>query len=85
MSFKRKIDHTGRITLPSELLEKFNLKSDDYVEVSSNKTNITIRRFQPEFACVVTGEITDKGIMIGNAFISYKGLEIIEEEKKKNR
>lgn len=79
----RKIDHTGRITLPSELLKKFHLKKDDMVEVTHNKTYILIRKFKPEYVCVVTGKITDKGQMYGDAFISNEGLKIIEAQLKK--
>ncbi|MEB6550214.1 AbrB/MazE/SpoVT family DNA-binding domain-containing protein [Heyndrickxia sporothermodurans] len=81
--FKRKVDYSGRITLPSELCTKFDLKKNDMVEVSHNQTHILIRKFQPEYVCVITGKVTDKGKMIGNAFISNEGLNLIKEALKK--
>ncbi|HZH61501.1 MAG TPA: AbrB/MazE/SpoVT family DNA-binding domain-containing protein [Metabacillus sp.] len=83
MSFLRKVDYTGRITLPSELCEKFSIRKDDIVEITHNSSHILIKKYQPEFVCVVTGEITGQGRYIGNAFISDKGLKMIEESMKK--
>lgn len=73
----RKVDHTGRITLPSELLEKFQIKKDDVVEVTNNNQYILIKKYQPEYVCAITGKITDKGSWIGNAFISNEGIQKI--------
>lgn len=84
----RKVDYTGRITLPSELCEKFNIKKDDVVEVTNNNEYILIKKYQPEFVCVITGKITDQGMKVGNSFISEDGikliLETLEEEKKES-
>lgn len=79
MKAKRKIDHQGRVTIPSELLETFQLKKNDIVEFTNNEEYILLKKYHPEFVCSVTGKITDDGEMIGNAFISSEGLKIIKE------
>jgi AbrB family transcriptional regulator, transcriptional pleiotropic regulator of transition state genes len=79
MGFKRKVDYTGRITLPSELCEKFDIKKDDLVDVSNNDEFILIKKYQAEFVCVITGKVTDQGKKIGNAFISNEGLKMLSK------
>jgi AbrB family transcriptional regulator, transcriptional pleiotropic regulator of transition state genes len=84
---KRKVDHQGRITLPTELCGKFHLKKDDVVDVTSNEEYILIKKHQPEFVCVITGKITDKWHQIGNGVISEEGIELIlnfMKEKKED-
>lgn len=81
--YTRKVDHQARITLPSDLCEKFNIKKDDVVEVTNNEQYILIKKYQPEYVCVITGKITDDGRKIGNAFISTEGLKLILKELEK--
>ena len=81
--YTRKVDYTGRITLPSDLLDIFDIKKDDIVQVDKSDTHIIIKKHQPEFVCVVTGKITDKGKKIGKAFISEEGLKEISMEFQK--
>ncbi|WP_412530633.1 AbrB/MazE/SpoVT family DNA-binding domain-containing protein (plasmid) [Bacillus thuringiensis] len=82
MTLLKKIDHTGRITLPKDLCGKFGLKKDDQVEITHDEQFIKIRKHQPEFVCAVTGKITDQGQTIGNAFISFEGIEQILQEQE---
>ena len=44
MGFRRKVDYTGRITLPSELCKKFDIKKDDMVDVTNNEKYILIKK-----------------------------------------
>lgn len=78
----RKVDNNGRITLPNELCEKFNIKYNDIIEVSNNKQHILIKKYQPEYVCAITGKITDQGQVFGNSFISNEGLQLIKENMK---
>ena len=75
----RKVDNNGRITIPNELCEKFNIKKDDIIEVTNDKQHILIKKYQPEFVCAITGKITDQGQVFGNSFISNEGLQLIKE------
>lgn len=76
----RKVDLNGRINLPSELCDMFNIQKDDVVEIDHNEEYILVRKFQPEYVCAITGKITDKGQKIGKVFISYEGLELISKK-----
>lgn len=82
--FKHKVDHQGRITLPTVLCEKFNIKKDDKVEISNNETHIILRKYQEESLCSITGKLIKKGqgYEIGNAFVSEEGLKLIREHLK---
>lgn len=79
MSYRRKIDATNRVSIPTEYMEKYNLQSKDYVDIKDEHGIITIEKHQPEFVCAITGKVTDKGERIGDAFISYEGMEQIIE------
>ncbi len=83
--FTRKVDHAGRINLPSELCTTFGISKDDVVSITNNEEYILIKKYRPDFVCVITGKITDKGKMIGNSFISDEGLKIIQKELKKKK
>lgn len=76
---KRKIDHQGRLTIPKEFLDKYNIKKDDILEIYDYEGHIALRKFTPEYYCVITGEITSKGKFFGNSFISDKGIELIKD------
>lgn len=82
--FLRKVDYTGRITLPSELCKKFNLNKDDMVEVSHDEKHILIKRHYPEYVCTITGELSSDGQYIGNAYVSKEGLKKIKEVLKED-
>jgi AbrB family transcriptional regulator, transcriptional pleiotropic regulator of transition state genes len=74
---KRKMGDNGRVTIPKELLEKYHIEKDDLLEILDGEGHITIRKFNPEYVCVITGKVTSNGEKIGNSFISYEGLEQI--------
>lgn len=76
---KRKIDHQGRFTIPKEILEKYNIKKDDVLEIYDGEGHIAIKKYTPENFCVITEKITSKGIMFGNSFISEEGLDLIKK------
>ena len=81
--YTRRVHNSGRINLPDELCEKFSIKKDDVIQISHDSEHILIKKHQPEYVCVITGKITDKGIKIGNAFISLDGLKEIQNAMKK--
>lgn len=79
----KKVDYNGRINIPNELCVRYNLNKDDMVEITDDGEYIKLKKYQPEYVCVVTGKITDKGHKIGNAFISDDGINLILKAVKK--
>lgn len=77
---KRKVTKEGRVNIPIELLEQFRIKENDFVEVTSNRTSIIIKKFQDKTVCSVTGKVSKNLMKIGNAYISKEGLEIIKKK-----
>lgn len=88
---KKRIDKSGRIILPAELLEKFAIETHDYIDISHNEEYILIKKYNPEYVCAITGKVTKNGKWIGKAFISDEGLEkisnvidLVDEKKEKD-
>ena len=76
----RIVSPEGRVTIPPEYLDAFNLKPKDKVEVTLAPTHIRIQKHQEKNVCVVTGKLSQKGQMVGEAFISNEGLKMIQEQ-----
>lgn len=53
----RPIDALGRIVLPMELRERFDLKAKDPMEIFVDGDRIVLRKYQP--SCVFCGENED--------------------------
>lgn len=81
---QRKIGENGRITLPKEMLDKHNIKKDDILAIYEHQDHIAIKKYEPEYVCVITGKITSEGKRIGKSFISYEGLEMIRQFLNEN-
>ena len=77
---KRRITKEGRVNIPSEILERFALQEDDYVEVDHNRTHIIIKKHRNAQTCVVTGKVNSYLTKFGEAYISKEGLEIIQKK-----
>lgn len=75
---KRRVTKEGRVNIPAEILERFNIKEDDFVEVDHNRTTITIKKHRSAKTCCVTGKINSHLSKFGEAYISKEGLEIIQ-------
>ena len=50
----RKIDHLGRIVLPKEVRDLFDIKPHDGVEIYVNDSSIILKEYHP--CCVLCGE-----------------------------
>ena len=53
----RKLDQLGRIVIPKELRNTFDLEEDDPIEIFVEGNDIILRKYQP--ACIFCGEATD--------------------------
>lgn len=52
----RKMDRLGRIAIPHELRQILQFHERENVEIFVEKGQITLKKYQPLGACLVTGE-----------------------------
>ncbi len=53
----RRLDQLGRIVIPKELRNTFDLKENDPIEIFVDGSDIILRKYQP--ACIFCGDATD--------------------------
>lgn len=53
----RKLDQLGRIVIPKELRNTFDLKENDPIEIFVDGNDIILRKYQP--ACVFCNDATE--------------------------
>ncbi|MEK4565498.1 AbrB/MazE/SpoVT family DNA-binding domain-containing protein [Alkalihalobacillus sp. FSL R5-0424] len=81
----RKIDELGRIVIPKELRGTLDIDIKDPMEIYVNGEEIILKKYTPSTQCMLTGEINEGNISLGNGNIvlSPKGasevLEKVEE------
>ncbi|MEK1833050.1 AbrB/MazE/SpoVT family DNA-binding domain-containing protein [Priestia megaterium] len=71
----RKIDHLGRVVLPIELRRTLNIKNDEPVEIFVENENIVLKKYSPNLACKVTGEVSEDNLILA------KGKVILSREE----
>ena len=78
----RKVDDLGRIVLPKELRDVFNIEQKDSIEIFREDEMIILRKYKPE-GCIITGEWSGQIMNLsGGIKLSYEGAEIISQEIK---
>lgn len=66
----RKVDELGRITLPIELRRSLGLGIKDPVEIFIEGDQIILKKYKPNMACAVTGEVSDDNfVLLGGKLI----------------
>ncbi|MFP3324591.1 AbrB/MazE/SpoVT family DNA-binding domain-containing protein [Planococcus sp. SIMBA_160] len=73
----KRINNSGRIVIPKEILEMFELQEGDLVDVTHNDRQIILEPHRQRYVCAVTGKVADEAIRIGEAWISKEGLRQI--------
>ncbi|MFC4711774.1 AbrB/MazE/SpoVT family DNA-binding domain-containing protein [Planococcus dechangensis] len=73
----KRINNSGRIVIPKEILEMFELHEGDLVDVTHNDRQIIVEPHRQRYVCAVTGKVADEAIRIGEAWISKEGLKQI--------
>lgn len=76
----RIVSPENRVVIPPEFLKAHNIKPGDKVEITLASTYIKIQKYYEKNVCVITGKISKKGQMIGEAFISDEGMKVIEQQ-----
>ncbi|WP_377888649.1 AbrB/MazE/SpoVT family DNA-binding domain-containing protein [Alkalihalobacillus sp. R86527] len=82
----RKIDELGRIVIPKELRRTLDIQVKDPMEIFTSEDRIVLKKYQPEMACMITGEVLNENKYFGNGTIilSPEGMAILREEIEKN-
>lgn len=78
----RKVDELGRITLPIELRRSLSLDVKDPVEIFIDGDQIILKKYKPNMACAVTGEVSDDNIVVlgGKLVLSIEGAKKLIDE-----
>lgn len=79
MSHKRKVTPEGRVNIPQEYLERYDIEINDMVEVTPTRTGIHIKKFRDPHVCAITGKMTSRPIKIGESYFSKEGLKKMKE------
>lgn len=71
----RKVDELGRVVIPMELRRVLGIKEKDSLEIYVEEEKIILKKYQPNMACAVTGEISDSNIKLldGKLILSEAG------------
>ncbi|WP_211655532.1 AbrB/MazE/SpoVT family DNA-binding domain-containing protein [Planococcus alpniumensis] len=73
----KRLNNLGRIVIPKEILEIFQLHEGDLVDITHNDRQIIVEPHRQRYVCAVTGKVTEEAIRIGEAWISKEGLKQI--------
>ncbi|MEA0564057.1 AbrB/MazE/SpoVT family DNA-binding domain-containing protein [Lysinibacillus irui] len=78
----RKVDELGRITLPIELRRSLSLDVKDPVEIFIDGDQIILKKYKPNMACAVTGEVSDDNLVLlgGKLVLSIEGAKKLIDE-----
>jgi AbrB family transcriptional regulator, transcriptional pleiotropic regulator of transition state genes len=75
----RKVDELGRIVVPIELRRTLDIDVKDSVEFFVDDEKIVLKKYSPNMACMLTGEVTNENKVFadGRLILSPKGAEIL--------
>ena len=77
----RKVDELGRVVIPMEIRNQFNIAEKDPIEIYVNGSSIILRKFEPN--CIFCGNTKDL-MTYQNKLICPDCASKIGELKKKN-
>ncbi len=82
----RKVDELGRVVIPIELRRTLDINIKDALEIYVDDDQIILKKYKPNMACAITGDISNNNITVGDGSIvlSREGAEqLIDEIRKK--
>lgn len=77
---KRKVTKEGRVNIPVEYLDKFRIKENDMVEVTTNRQGIVIKKYKETRVCAITGRAAKHLIPVGDVYVSKEGFELLKKK-----
>lgn len=75
----RKVDELGRVVIPIELRNKFDIKVKDPIEIFVDSNAIVLKKYEPN--CIFCGNSKDL-IEYNNKLVCKKCVEKLEKEIK---
>ncbi|WP_342550932.1 AbrB/MazE/SpoVT family DNA-binding domain-containing protein [Lysinibacillus sp. FSL M8-0216] len=60
----RKIDELGRVVIPKELRRTLGIDNQDPLEIFIDGDQIILKKYKPNMACAVTGEVSDNNLVL---------------------
>ncbi|MFF2793499.1 AbrB/MazE/SpoVT family DNA-binding domain-containing protein [Lysinibacillus xylanilyticus] len=60
----RKVDDLGRVVVPKELRRTLGIDNQDPLEIFINGDQIILKKYKPNMACAVTGEVSDDNLVL---------------------
>ncbi|MBS9806664.1 AbrB/MazE/SpoVT family DNA-binding domain-containing protein [Bacillus toyonensis] len=81
----RKVDELGRVVIPKELRDTLGIGIKSPLEIFVDNENIILKRYSPNNACQITGEVTERNIILadGKITLSPNGARLLAEELEK--
>lgn len=82
----RKVDELGRVVIPVELRRTLDVHEKDAMEIFIDNDKIIFKKYKPNMACQITGDITDENVSLadGKLILSPEGAsELVNEINKK--
>ena len=82
----RKIDELGRVVIPMELRRTLDIDVKDSIEIFVDGEQIILKKYNPNMACILTGDITyeNKALANGKIVLSTKGAKKLIQEIESN-
>ncbi|EEM14077.1 MULTISPECIES: AbrB/MazE/SpoVT family DNA-binding domain-containing protein [Bacillus] len=76
------MDGLGRIVIPMELRRTLDIEEKDPMEIFVEGDQIILQKYKPQQACVITGDISERNVSLGNGKIvlSPEGAELLIKE-----
>ena len=78
----RKTDTLGRIVIPKEVRNNFNINENDGLEIFVENDMIILQKYKPQKECIITGDVSDDNYTVagGKITLSHKGVELLLKE-----
>lgn len=65
----RKVDELGRVVIPKELRRTLDINEKDPLEIYVEDELIILKKYRPNYACLITGEVSDDNIVLADGKI----------------